>query len=778
MFAALGNCKLFCKLDLRAAFQQLMLDEQSQNLCVVNTHLGLFKPKRLPYGIASSPALWQQVMDRIFHGLQGTFVFIDDILIAGRDENELLERLKEVLKRIKDYGITIKKEKCEFKVSDIEYLGFKIDEKGIHKTDSKIDAIKYLKTPRNVKELQAYLGLVTFYGKFIPNLAMKAHALYQLLKKDVKWVWNEACNKAFQSINKDLMSPTFLTHFRDDLPLKLMCDASPLGVAAILFHEMPDGVERPIAYASRTLSDAEKNYSQIDKEALALIFGVTKFHMYLYGKKTFTLITDHKPLLAILGHNKGLPKLVALRLQRWAVILSAYSYELEYRPSTKITNVDALSRLPTNSTLKVPEDQSVMIITASEIPLTAKIIARETQKDPILSKVYQNIFANIQFDSRNTDLIPYANICNELNINQGCVLRNARVIIPKSLQQQLLTEIHVDHPGMVRTKELLRSYVWWPGLDADIEQNVRSCTGCQQQRNNPPPVRLHPWEHPKYPWQRIHIDYAGPFLNRYYLVVMDSYSKWPEIIPTYSITSSTTKNALIKIFATHGIPEAIVSDNATSFKSDEFQAFLRRHGIYHIVSAPYHPSTNGEIERFIQTFKRNMKSRNFHPNELITNIYSFLFAYRITPHATTGLPPSYLLMGRYLKNKFNLLLPNLSNRIMIRQWDQIAKEKIIPDALKENDPILLRNYLSPDKWKTGTIAKPLGKLHYEVNVDGKTVKRHVDQLLPDKTSEQTDDAAEVIPGPISANSPMKNTPQRTLPHRVTRGVPPDRLTYY
>ena len=200
MFSALGKCNVFSKIDMKQAFQQLVLDDKSQEYCTISTHLGLFCPKRLPYGVANSPAIWQQTMDKIFIGLPGTFCFVDDILIAGKGEKEHQERLTAVLRRIRDSGIKIRKDKCQFSVTSIEYLGFKIDGQGIHKTNDKIKAVQSAKVPDNVKELQSFLGLVTFYGIFVNNLATIAEPLYQLLNKDVEWKWTKQCQNSFAKI--------------------------------------------------------------------------------------------------------------------------------------------------------------------------------------------------------------------------------------------------------------------------------------------------------------------------------------------------------------------------------------------------------------------------------------------------------------------------------------------------------------------------------------------------------------------------------------------------
>ena len=297
-----GNT-VFSKIDLKTAFQQLELDEASKELCTVNTNKGLFKVNRLPFGVASSPALWQRTMDSILINLPGVCCFVDDILVAAKTETEHLNRLKAVFKRLQENDVLIKPEKCVFMTKEISYLGFKITDKGLFKTDEKIKAIKESLAPTNVSEVRSFLGLVTFYSKFVPNLATIAAPIYQLTRKNVPFDWNEECQKAFQSLKQELISNRFLTYFNPKLPLIVSCDASPVGLGAVLAHKLPSGEEKPIAYASRTLSNSERNYSQIDKESLAIIFAVKHFHFFLYGKDRFTIYTDHKPLISLFGEH-------------------------------------------------------------------------------------------------------------------------------------------------------------------------------------------------------------------------------------------------------------------------------------------------------------------------------------------------------------------------------------------------------------------------------------------------------------------------------------------
>ena len=239
----------------------------------------------------------------------------------------------------------MKWDKCKFLRSSVEYLGYRLDREGIHPLNDNVTAIVEAPEPRNVKELCAFLGLVNYYGKFIKQLSTIAHPLSQLLCKGKAWNWDSHCREAFQELKSRLASSEVLVHYDPSLPLRLNCDASAYGVGAVLSHKYPDGSDRPIAYASRTLSKSEQNYAQIEKEGLALIYGVKKFHKYVYGRK-FTLITDHKPLTTILGSKKNLPTLAAARLQRWAIFLMGYQYDLDFRSTHQHANADGFSRLP------------------------------------------------------------------------------------------------------------------------------------------------------------------------------------------------------------------------------------------------------------------------------------------------------------------------------------------------------------------------------------------------------------------------------------------------
>uniref|UniRef100_A0A672GZN6 ribonuclease H n=1 Tax=Salarias fasciatus TaxID=181472 RepID=A0A672GZN6_SALFA len=345
MFASLSGGQRFSKLDLSQAYLQVPVNEESKKYLTITTHKGMFCYSRLPFGITSAPSVFQKIMDQVLQGLPNVHCFLDDILVTGKDDAHHLENLDAVLHRLEQFGLRVKREKCEFFQQSLEYLGHVIDEKGLHKSPDKIRAILDAPEPTNTTQLRSFLGLVNYYARFVPNLSAVLHPLNVLLRKEAKWEWSKECKESFQTAKEQLASERVLIHYDPALPVILACDASPYGVGAVISHKLPSGEEKPIAFASRTLSKAEQNYAQIEREALGIIFGVRRFHSYLYGRH-FTLLTDHRPLTTILSPSKAIPSMAAARLQRWALLLAAHDYTIQYRRAVDHGNTDGLSRLP------------------------------------------------------------------------------------------------------------------------------------------------------------------------------------------------------------------------------------------------------------------------------------------------------------------------------------------------------------------------------------------------------------------------------------------------
>ncbi|XP_063955562.1 uncharacterized protein K02A2.6-like [Lytechinus pictus] len=395
LYAELGGTKVFSKLDLSHAYAQLNLDQQSQQYLTINTHMGLYSYTKLPYGIKSSPKIFQATMDKILQGIPNCLCNQDDVLIATTTVDENLDVLAQVLKRLNDHNVKLKRSKCAFVESEVVYLGLKLSLQGLQPVKEKIEPIINAPKPKNVTELRSFWGMVQFYSRFLPDLASVLAPLHKLLQKEQKWEWSKAQQEAYEKCKRMLTSDALLVHYDNRRELKMSCDASSYGVGAVISHVMDNGETKPIAFASRTLTKSERNYAQIEKEALGIIFGIKKFHQYLLGRN-FTLITDHKPLLHLLGPKSSIPTMAASRMQRWAILLSQYDYNIEYLSSKENAVADALSRLPHEDSEDGTEGSIyVTDIVDSNFPVTATEIAAETQKDSVLKQVYeQTLYAS------------------------------------------------------------------------------------------------------------------------------------------------------------------------------------------------------------------------------------------------------------------------------------------------------------------------------------------------------------------------------------------------
>ena len=619
LFASLSGGKTFSKMDLASAYQQIVLDEESREYTTVNTHKGLYQYTRLPFGVASAPAIFQRAIENILQGIKHVCVYLDDILVTGTTEEDHLHNLDQVLSRLDNAGIRLKRNKCVFMLPAVEYLGHKISAQGLQPTQEKIQAIHEAPAPTNIGQLKSFLGLLNYYCKFLPNLSSTLAPLYRLLSNHAKWEWGTEEQEAFKKSKDSLRSDCVLVHFDPQKDIVLACDASPYGIGAVLSHKLENGKEKPIAFASRTLAPAEKKYSQLEKEGLAIIFGVKRFHQYLLGRH-FTIISDHKPLQRLFSESHVTPPLASARIQRWSLTLGAYDYSIQFKPGKDHNNADMLSRLPLPETPKdipLPGETVLVLNMLNSLPVTAEQIRQWTNNDPLLSRV-RTLLQRGWENTTDEELKPFQRRRDELSVQSGCILWGSRVIVPPPGRSKVIQELHESHPGATRMKMLARSFVWWPQIDRELEEVVKTCESCQCTRHLPPVAPLQPWEWPQKPWVRLHADYAGPFLGQMFLILVDAHSKWMEVKPTNTPTTTSTIQHLRSIFATHGLPEMLVTDNASIFTSEEFKLFTKHNGIRHVTSAPYHPASNGLAERGVQTFKEFMKKTS---GDSITLVY-------------------------------------------------------------------------------------------------------------------------------------------------------------
>ncbi|XP_029178410.1 uncharacterized protein K02A2.6-like [Nylanderia fulva] len=566
LFAKLAGGVKFSKIDLRQAYLQLEIHPENRKLLTLNTHRGLYLVNRLMYGVASAPAIWQRTLEQILQDIPGVAIFLDDIVITGHSEEDYLHRLHMVLERLHKHNVRINLEKSEFFTHEVKYCGYVLREDGIHKEPSKMEAIRSMPRPQNVSGVRAFIGMINYYSRFIKNLSSILRPLNKLLHKNTRFSWSEEQEVAFKKAKEAFVSNQVLVHFDPKLPVVLATDASPHGIGAVLSHTYPDGSERVIQYASQTLSDTQQRYAQIDKEAYSIIFGIKKFYQYLYGNK-FTLVTDHRPLVHILSPNKSLPVYSAMRMQHYAIFLQGFNYTIRYRKSENHANADCLSRLPLKEYTKNMDVIDVFeLSTLKTLPVDAKCIELHTRKDTELQKLLQALQSGTLAHSADRFNLEQT----EFLLQEGVIFRGHRVVIPKSLHKKILEELHTGHFGINKMKGIARSYCWWKGIDNDIKALVENCQNCNTFKNNPQKVEQHIWELSAAPMHRVHADFAGPFLGRWFFIVVDSYSKWPEVRIVKNLMAKTVIEECRDIFTKYGIPQIFVTDNGRTFTSTEF----------------------------------------------------------------------------------------------------------------------------------------------------------------------------------------------------------------
>ncbi|XP_064488490.1 uncharacterized protein K02A2.6-like [Ornithodoros turicata] len=413
-------------------------------------------------------------------------------------------------------------------------------------------------------------------------------------------------------------------------------------------------------------------------------------------------------------------------------------------------NADVISRLPLEAGSDDnpdPNPPEVLLLEAvQDAPIRAEQIALETEKDAIHGKVLNWTEKGWPESAINDQSFqPFQVRRNELSLMKGCILWGNRVVIPPTLQASVMSALHAGHAGIMRTKALARSYVWWPGIDSDIENTVSRCRSRQMTRNMPPREAPHPWIPPSRPWSRDHLDYAGPFYGRNFLVGVDTYSRWPEVTQVSSLSATELIKHLRRMFATHGLPEVIVTDNGTSLASAEMREFTKLNGIQHVFTPVYHPASNGSAERMVQTVKSGLS--RLQRSDWECRLSRLLFSLRSTPSATTGKTPAEIMFGRRLRVRLDPLRPAND-----RQQD--LKLPMAARRFSRGDTVFVRSYRGADKWCSATITATEGSCIYRVRrSDGLEHRVHVNPIRRRQTSgvgpRQTDSADDFLPLPPS-----------------------------
>lgn len=780
IFTALQGGLRFTKLDLRNAFNHLILHEDTKELLAWSTPKGIYKINRLPYGTKPASQIFQAKLEKILLGAKGAVNFIDDVVITGETDISHLENLKEVLRRFKEVGIRLNKSKCLFFQEEIRYLGHIISKDGLKKDKSHLDAIVNAPIPKDITGVRSWIGMVNYYAKFVPQLSVKLKPIYDLLKKNKKFEWNTKCDNSFELVKKNLISDSILVHFNPKLPLRLACDASQDGIGAVLSHIMTDGSDRPITFISRVYSKAEQGYSMIHKEALAIYWSVQKLYQYLIGTK-FELLSDHKPLQALFGENKSLPQMAAGRLQRWSLYLSGFDYTFKHVKGTENFSADCMSRLP----LRYEEckDNSIkkydyINFVENQHVINLHLVRSETRKDCILSSLFNMIRYGFPVRLENNFLRPFWDKKSELYIDKGVIMWGYRVVIPKKLQSMLLKELHATHQGIVKMKSNSRSYFWWPYMDQDIEKYVKMCDVCMSARPEPQKSKIISWPKTHKPYERIHADFLGPINGKMVLLIVDSYTKWPEAFIMKSMDTKSTVDKFRECFSRFGLSEVVVTDNAMQFCSSEFSDFLTKNGIKHETSPPFHPATNGFAENAVRSFKSGMmKALRDKSNVQVsfeTLMYRYLFHYRNSIHSVTGVSPSQLMFQRTLRTRFDLLSKGSDNNSNCNNNNNYRKEEMF----KVGDYVYCRDYRNPNKKQfiKCVIDEVLGQRTYLCKLinEGLVWKRHVNQIIPSLPQAQGEENSECYNenNDVCLNKDFNSLPNDTIVFPVTSGTLP------
>lgn len=667
----------FSKLDIKDAFHQVEIKEDCRDITTFITSKGLFRYKRLMFGISCAPEHFQKIMERMLLPCKGVVNFIDDVIVFGSNVNEHNDRLKHVLQVLKENNVVLNDKKCIFNVSKIDFLGHELSPQGIMPLDKYIKTIKSFREPKTIDEVQSFLGLVNYIGKWIPRLATMTDPIREILRlklskhADIADYWKGKQSAAFAELKESLSALRTLGFYDPHDKTQVMADASPVGLGAVLVQIDRQG-PRIIAFGHKSLSNVEKRYCQTEKEALALVWAVEHFNMYLYGLKEFELITDHKPLEVIFGPRSK----PCARIERWVLRLQAYNYKVVYCPG-KNNIADSLSRLCPNHNSDSHDDEhhiNKIVEFARPMAVAMEDIVDKSKSDEDIQLVKSALSGN-NWDPKVNN---YKLFEHELWLHGDILLRGNKIIIPTVLRKQVLASAHEGHPGIVATKSRLRTKVWWPKIDKDAENMVKSCKSCTLVSGPSLPVPMKRRELPIQPWTDIAIDFLGPLPSGHNLLVaIDYYSRYKEIKIMKSITSNETINVLKEIFSRLGIPVSITSDNGRQFVSEEFKSFCSEFGIKLYNSIPYWPQQNGEVERQNRDILKRLKISQCQKSDWKDDLLCYLMMYNSTPHSTTGKTPAELFFNRQFRDKIPSAV-DVENRRMdleVYDKDKTAKEK-------------------------------------------------------------------------------------------------------
>ena len=780
---SLQGYKYFSTLDLRSGYWQLDVNPKDRHKTAFVTPQGLWEFVRLPFGLCGAPSTFDRAMKIIMSGLnyESCLCYFDDIIIPSIDINQHCERLGLVLERLQKANLRVKASKCLFGADKVVYLGHTVSARGIHTEPSKIEAVKKMCPPNNVEQVRSFLGLAGYYRKFIPNFATIAAPLTSLTKKGCKFQWLTVHQRSFDLLKRQLCNAPILVYPQLDAPFILQTDASNVGLGAVLTQKDSSGDERVIAYASRTLTERERNYSVLEKEALAVVFATQHFRVYLLGQK-FKLVTDNNALTWL---HKIEPK---GRIARWIMGLQEFEFEISHRPGRENANADALSRLVDTADRHSVEEMSDKYTTCF-VKLTPELNLHQAQlKDPDIAIVValkeQRLPKPPLFVWKKNEILRTLWYCwDELFLSDGLLVRAISTgqkvprrvfVVPQSVVGQILHSLHSGpsggHMGITRTLYRIKQRFFWPKMQECVKNYITSCSECMQSKLLPnqgkAPLTPILVSEPFVFWA---IDYMGPLPetsrgNKHLLVVGDHFTKWCEAFATKDQKAQTVARLLVsKLFSRFGPPDILHSDQGQNFESNLMHEICQIMGIKKSRTTAYHPQGDGQVERQNRTLQEILSSFvGEHPENWDLYVDQAVYAYNTSRHETTGYSPYELVFGREprMPIEVDLGVP-LQNprshseyarevRQAIRNSTEIAQKNLYAakkrQALyadrksKEWKPFELGSYVwlrRPKKWKFGRKwvgpYKVLVKMGVNYKVEsqhGKVMVVHHNQLKP------------------------------------------------
>ena len=751
----LRESKFYTKADLSSGYWHVLLDEPSSLLTTFQTCFGRYRYLRLPFGVNCASECFQKKLLSALSGLPGCVCIADDVIIHGKTANEHDCNLKLFLARCSSAGIKLNRDKLDVKASSITFMGHKITTDGIQPDPEKVTAITEMKQPTDLSSLRRFLGMVNYLQKFLPNLTTALHPLHQLLKQDVSWNWSSAQEDAFNEVKRLITTAPALAYYNPDKPLVLENDACEYGLGSALLQE-----GKPVAFASRSLSETETRYAQIEKEMLAVTYGLEKFHQYTYGRKV-SVITDHKPLIAIT--SKPLSK-APRRLQNLLMRAQKYDYHLIWKPGKQLALSDTLSRAPIDN----PESEEIInCVTISHIKQhLLDRVCGATATDDILLKLMKTIVEGWP-DKRYLDpgLLPYFNYRDELTAQDGIVYRADRVVIPSSMRQEMKQKVHEGHLGINSCLRMARDVMYWPGMSSEIRQYIETCGTCAAYGDRQPDESPIVTDIPKCPWVKTATDIFS-YGGNHYCVYTDYHSNFFEIDRLFDLSSQTVIKKLGAHFARYGAPVELISDNGPQFSSSIFRDCMKEWNIRHITSSPHYPQANGAAEAAVKTVKRLMRKCQASG----TNFFKALLNLRNVPTDGLNTSPAQRSQGR----RTNSLLPTSVAKLKPGYVDP-AQETDLKVArrlsatkfttrnlrpLRIGDNVRMQPTNNKEKvWREATVMDSLPARSYIVkDSNGKEYRRNRQHLR-------------ARPKSTHSQIPMMNMPSRTSVESSTANEP-------